>query len=94
MSKNEEKMEKREDIIKDIEKVLGGHGYARFIQPALPGERRIACVKDNEVIIINNIFEANDMQIRSIKSLYKTALIEGRDMAKEIRKKIEENKGH
>lgn len=80
-------MEKIEDIIKDIEKVLGSKGYARFLQPALPEERRLAYIKDNEIIVIN-IFEANDKRIQSIKSLYKTALIEERDRVNKEEKRV------
>lgn len=39
------------------------------------------------------IAEANDIQIQSIESLHKAALIEGRGMAKERRKKLKKIKG-
>ena len=52
-------------------------------------------VKMRKIKLLNDgMHNCKECEIRSIKSLYKTALIEGRYMAKERRKKIEENKGH
>lgn len=85
-------MVKNEGIIKEIEKILGSNGYARFIQPALPEESRTAYIKDNDVIVIN-MLEANDVRIQSIKSLYKTALVEERHRAMQEEKRLEKIKG-
>jgi len=45
-------------------------------------------------LLNDGMHNCKECEIRSIKSLYKTALIEGRDTTKERRKKIEENKGY
>lgn len=79
---------KGENIINEIEKILGGSGYIKLILPALPGECKVAYVKGTRIIVISDTSEANDMQIQSIHNLHKVELSIARDRAKDRIKNI------
>lgn len=74
-SKNVNKLtNEEENIIKEIEKILGRSGYIKLRQPGLPGECKAAYVKDTRIIVISDTRNANDIQIQSIKSWHRVEL--------------------
>lgn len=75
-----------ENIIKEIEKILGRSGYKKLSQPATPGERKVAYVKGTRIIVISDTPEANDMQIQSIHAWHRVELNMVRERSKEKRK--------
>ncbi len=77
-----------ENIIKEIEKILGRSGYKKLRQPALPGERKVAYVKGIRIIVISDTPEANEMQIQSVHTRHRVELSVARERSKEKRKNI------
>lgn len=77
-----------ENIIKEIEKILGKNGYKKLRQPALPGEHKAAYVKGTRIIVISDTPEANEMQIQSVHTWHRVERSMARERSKEKRKNI------
>jgi len=69
-----QKMEGHKVIVGELEDILGRYGYVRFRQPGLPGECKIAYVKDNDVVTISSFPKAGDLIIQSVETLEKVAI--------------------
>lgn len=81
-------MEECKGIVRELEDVLGRCGYVRFRQPELPGEYKIAYVRNDEVVIVSNFPKADDLIIQSVKSLEKVALGIAEDQEKKLMKTV------